>query len=442
MNKKGPKIYYKNEKRTKENQQFLHKNGKQLELTRMYLCGYMPSSCKDVEQMDQRLQELVFDDEIYIYGSFMEEASHVLEVIHRARSCILQNELMAEYHSPKNIRFSVCQHIGKHAKEKKAKYNFKLLRTGVEKCPRRMVGIRVGLYSPGHMNMLVFDKINRKIEHYEPQGELPPDRTSDRYRTVIAALRNILRAVFPEYTFVAAVDICPNVRFGSGKLGAQAILNETRPGSRMAGTCAVWSLWYLHVRLAFPGLSPHEALLSAMSLALKINKTELTAGLTPECAKLIRDPKDQSLCWDVKRGRLRAATQLEKKCPGICNYAGDALEEFITRFTVQLVSIVDLRIQYVLGDDGSSHPTKQEAVNRWLSLEPTTELPIVTKKIVSGLNDRLILERQLEPKELQRFVTSEKNKKRKKTSMFTRNVTGPPKKLKTNADFPRSPKSG
>ena len=92
------------------------------------------------------------------------------------------------------------------------------------------------------------------------------------------------------YTYLPPSEVCPDFSVGSSytnefgervdakKVGIQGFLNRNRKGSEFAGTCAIWSLWYLHVRLQSPRLGPTEALRKAMGMAVDLDDAKMPEG--------------------------------------------------------------------------------------------------------------------------------------------------------------------
>jgi hypothetical protein len=146
----------------------------------------------------------------------------------------------------------------------------------------------------GHANVLVFDITRRKIEHFEPHGSKFSGTAGDVdvNATIDKALKEVATMHFIGWTYLPPVETCPMVKgmsfsncyinefgqrvCGSGggsggnqQIGLQSLLNTYQPDDKLAGTCAMWSLWFIHLRLSNPGSTATEVLTAATELFQK-----------------------------------------------------------------------------------------------------------------------------------------------------------------------------
>lgn len=110
------------------------------------------------------------------------------------------------------------------------------------------VMLSFGTNPEGHINILLFDKRTRTVDHFDPNG-FALEEVKDAVRSTMQSLG--WRYQEPELT-------CPRVR--GLPQGLQQMLDKN---SRFAGTCAMWSLWYIEQRLEHPDESG-KAILQAM----------------------------------------------------------------------------------------------------------------------------------------------------------------------------------
>ncbi len=333
---------------------------------------------------------------------FLEQALYVLGTIHAGQNCILQNKIVWDSTSQ---RFMVKLHEGRQGATGLfegqvrnllvSEYDFKLLEEKVEKCTASaMVGVMFGMLGQGtgaHANMIVIDKSNKNIEIFEPLGQRLMNRP-------IKVLRQKLQSSFPGYTVLETQDVCPKIKIGRNnkKRGPQGVLNFIQPNNLMKDTCAMWSLWYLHIRLSNPRLTPEEAHQTALTRAMGLDEAALAEGLTEECARLAKDPKVRQECWNPDgTARPNEAAVWKKKCPNLCSWTGDTMVEFIVRFTQQMVGMVNITGYYTLDGTQGQFPTKQAALEHARANQLP---PKVNKYLLSG--DRLLLYRPLRPDEL------------------------------------------
>ena len=102
-----------------------------------------------------------------------------------------------------------------------------------------------------HANALVVDNVHRTVEVFEPHG------ASGEFAelTYWKVRRLVEQGLFGDgpFTVIRPPQVCPN-------LGPQALSRDK------AGTCMLWSLWFLNLRLQNPWLAAHEAQEEALRL--------------------------------------------------------------------------------------------------------------------------------------------------------------------------------
>jgi hypothetical protein len=96
------------------------------------------------------------------------------------------------------------------------------------------------MYS-AHSNLIIIDKVLKKIEFYEPHGNQIGISNASLFN-IQTILDKTIRSLLPftaEYTFINVSNICP---YG---LGAQSIQNQRFN----VGHCLAWSLYFIFLRL-------------------------------------------------------------------------------------------------------------------------------------------------------------------------------------------------
>jgi hypothetical protein len=110
-----------------------------------------------------------------------------------------------------------------------------------------------------HANVYIYDKNTNEVERFDGLGR----DISVSYN--ITELDNIMREAFAQQTnlfpkpvkYYTPLDFCPKMPvFQSKEL-------DDIPGKDLRGNCAVWRLWYVHVRLANPHLKRKQLVLLA-----------------------------------------------------------------------------------------------------------------------------------------------------------------------------------
>jgi hypothetical protein len=116
-----------------------------------------------------------------------------------------------------------------------------------EECHEKPILIvPVSIYEGGvsHLNTLLIHRVHKTIEHFEPHGDKasyianPISPAADQHVDVV--LKAWVKVSLPDYKWVGRDKMCPLV-----KPQVEGIL---------WGTCSVWNLWYLHVRMENPSV--------------------------------------------------------------------------------------------------------------------------------------------------------------------------------------------
>ncbi len=101
--------------------------------------------------------------------------------------------------------------------------------------------------APGiHANALIYDKLTNEMERFDGLGR-------DAHGSYnVKGLDEKLQETFPDVKYYKPDDYCPHNRI------FQSLEVDQIPGKDMKGNCAVWRLWFVHIRLANPHLTRKE----------------------------------------------------------------------------------------------------------------------------------------------------------------------------------------
>ena len=109
----------------------------------------------------------------------------------------------------------------------------------------------------GHLNVIIYDRIEKSIERFEPMGN------SNRFEIYSKKLDNIILNLFGKYipilSYYSPLDFCPALSFQSLEIKSDTLQGD--PG----GFCSAWSLWYLDLRLSNPTLSREKIVSFALN---------------------------------------------------------------------------------------------------------------------------------------------------------------------------------
>lgn len=259
-----------------------------------------------------------------------EEARHALAGLYKDRACIYPNLLYYDF-----VSWYVRTHAGRPTMVNKD-LQIKLLTAWLTRCepPIIAMAISFGYAGESHANMVIINKPQQTIEHFDPHGGQATHLTPSENAQLGKAVQMLFRdcKFMRGYTYLSPDAVAPNFSFQEKitnefgvsvvverKVGIQTILNFVlEPGNIFNGTCSIWSMWYLHVRLTKPELEAQEALEQAMQV--------VTGGYLQKnpTGSLLRQQK-------VQRDNMANKENIRI-----------TLEKFIIDFTFWLVSLANL----------------------------------------------------------------------------------------------------
>lgn len=215
----------------------------------MYLCGKSKKECAKV-QISPKIKKML-DSGMFTRTILQKDILKVLSDREHYKSCIFQKILSYNVDNDTFYPFDVQK-----------------FKNWTKTCKHNMLAVMINLFSSddGHANMLIINKITKEIEHFEPHG----DRTT-MFETLadnVAFQRRIKgylqqKLGLHDYKYLPPSKICPRTtNFAytstrSQKKGIQSLLNQSTDitldiDTEYNGSCAIWSLWYLHNRLKQP----------------------------------------------------------------------------------------------------------------------------------------------------------------------------------------------
>lgn len=116
---------------------------------------------------------------------------------------------------------------------------------------------------PGHhANVLIYDKATNEMERFDGLG--PDIHPLYNIKKFDSEIKELFKEKFKEVKYFVPLDYCPKMPV----FQMQEI--DEIPGKDTRGNCAVWRMWYVHVRMANPHLTRKELVLFAMK---KLQKT-------------------------------------------------------------------------------------------------------------------------------------------------------------------------
>jgi hypothetical protein len=166
---------------------------------------------------------------VYQYDDFFWYGITLISKNHKNRICLLGEERLEFEIVDQNVVIPPQQSL------------ISLIR--YERCRGKSmmaIPISVGWDEEWHANMLLIHRLHKTIEHFEPHGKTATHLSPDVNQHLVDAMKTWTKASFPDYKWVGRDKTCPFVR--------PQIYKEID----LDGTCQLWSLWYLNVRIENP----------------------------------------------------------------------------------------------------------------------------------------------------------------------------------------------
>lgn len=324
----------------------------------MFMCGNTIDSCRTTV-VPKQVKKLILEDRIYREESFHGPMLKVMQTIHKARACVFSNFINFDVDTG---RVTMKLHEGR-TNETMVPFDKLEFAKFVERCDKSILGVPISFR--GHANMLIINKVQKTLEHFEPHGveashASPAENT--KFKTMIHDTFLCDDCVFSDYTYVPPEASCPIVAIGTGrmKIGMQGVFNTAKATSRAAGTCVMWSLWYLHVRLTHPELAPSDVMTQALSMAFD-------ASTIPADKRLSKAYQNMSECEKKTLFNPKACNDqaVQSSCASHCKAftalaeGGQTMEDFIINFTQRIIAHMDLDI-YKMACVETDHKTEGE----------------------------------------------------------------------------------
>ena len=260
--------------------------------------------------------------------------------------------------------------IGGSAGMTAEKFDLKKLFDFIEHCEKDIVIIRIVIegYSGNedHGNVVIVNHYLKQIEHYEPHGT----PTSLPARTAAINVKRLFTGDWPVttgerpvykfngYKFIAPPEMMPKI--GGLSFGAQAIQGMS---AKNWSTCAVWSTWYIYVRVQNykeqdPAVVLGKALAKATNIA-NFSDIDFPKGSDPECVKAAVDG-------------FRYGTACPHKCKSECTHAMEKLhafsvmvDKFIMHFATMIINLMDIMYEVVYYDPSRGNVLSNKQAHRY-----------------------------------------------------------------------------
>ena len=127
--------------------------------------------------------------------------------------------------------------------------NFSKLFNNCVKSTARFVIVPLGIemVSGSHANYLIYDKVVKEVERFEPHGGTTPIGFNYNSQYLDEILIDYFKSIDPEIKYVNPGEYIPKIGFQIMDTQEE---NRTRIGDP-GGFCALWSIWYVDQRLTY-----------------------------------------------------------------------------------------------------------------------------------------------------------------------------------------------
>lgn len=134
--------------------------------------------------------------------------------------------------------------------------NFSVLFNNCIKSKARFVIVPVGieLKNGSHANYLVYDKIVKEVERFEPHGSSVPIGFNYNSHQLDNILEEYFKSIDNDITYIKPSDYLPKIGFQILESNEITKIRIGDPG----GFCALWAVWYVDQRLTYHMLSRTE----------------------------------------------------------------------------------------------------------------------------------------------------------------------------------------
>lgn len=99
-----------------------------------------------------------------------------------------------------------------------------------------------------HSNIIIFNRSMRTVEHFEPHGGKYQQQVDNA-----PILEQFIKTEFPKWQYISPSMLCPKILASKGPQHSEVLF-----GFSMTGYCALWSLYYVILRILNPNKTSDE----------------------------------------------------------------------------------------------------------------------------------------------------------------------------------------
>jgi ubiquitin C len=209
------------------------------------LCNAIHGIIKETASTNENEAIQIFNDLLYTWFNDNSIIEEIIKLLHDDASFCFLHPIILDINNSTDI--FIYQHIGKSNVEiaifDKNKYN-----SQIANCTSNIIAIPVNFLflNSAHANMLIINRSNKTIEHFEPHGVFL--KNMEKQEAINKEIDKLILLLFgDEYAIVHPNDTCPKI---------QGIVSSV--SKEWGGTCAVFSMVYAIKRLTHPEKSHIE----------------------------------------------------------------------------------------------------------------------------------------------------------------------------------------
>lgn len=128
-----------------------------------------------------------------------------------------------------------------------------------------LIPLGIELHNGSHANYLIYDLKNNEVERFEPNGAHNPYRLNYNPDLLDELLEKQFKQVIPNIKYIRPKDYLPKISF---QIFDSIESNKYKRIGDPGGFCAVWTIWYVDMRLSNPNI-PRKQLVNEIITKIK-----------------------------------------------------------------------------------------------------------------------------------------------------------------------------
>jgi ankyrin repeat protein len=127
-----------------------------------------------------------------------------------------------------------------------------------------IVPLGIEIKEGSHANYLIYDKITKEIERFEPHGSSTPPGFNYNTNLLDKLLESRIKEIDPDLIYISPSQYLPKIGFQLLDISESKRKRIGDPG----GFCALWAIWYVDMRITYPDI-PRKKLVNRLINQIK-----------------------------------------------------------------------------------------------------------------------------------------------------------------------------